>query len=112
MLVNTIELHAVLHNAVAKLLVPLEALLYVGKLLAVFDLLLKQLSGLRISKAQKDGVCTASTHLLLLLGNVAVQPLQPVELDLLGFGVGREPAQGLEQAMAGVVLIPGAALPL
>ena len=41
---------------------------------------------------------------------MAVQPLQPVELDLLGFGVGREAAEGLEQAMAGVMLIPGAAL--
>jgi hypothetical protein len=35
-----------LHNAVAKLLVFLEAFLNVGELLAVFDLLLKQLSGL------------------------------------------------------------------
>jgi hypothetical protein len=62
MLVNAIELHTILHNAVAKLLVLPEAFLDVGELLAIFDLLLKQLSGLFESAQIRKTTAALQAH--------------------------------------------------
>jgi hypothetical protein len=51
-----------------------------------------------------------NTDRLLLLGDMAVKALQPVELRLLGLSIGREAAKSFKEPMARVVLVPGAVL--
>lgn len=89
--VDVVEVEGVPDKGVAQVLVLCDELGDRGELFAVADLALEK------------G--------LVLFGDVAVQPLEPVDFGELRLGIGGEPAQGLEQAVARVVLVPAAIAP-
>jgi len=103
---DAVELHAGLDDVVAHLLVLLDELGDVCELLAVLDFPFEQLCW--VSRRWQETCSRTCTNHLLLLGDMAVQAFEPVELGQLVLGVCCKSAKGLEETVACVVLIPSA----
>lgn len=107
LLADAVEIHGVAHDVVAELLILFEQLGNVGKLLAVLDRSLEELYQLA-KPLLNHGSAKEGAHRFLLPWHVAIQSFQPAEFRLLGISVGGESSEGLKEAMARMVFVPGA----